>query len=88
MRGLTVTGQAKLGHSAILSGSMFQSSRRIEFLRTRIGFLEAKKAQLQTLVTSSEVTAETREIWATQLDSTIEKLHKHSAELHDLVREN
>lgn len=65
---------------------MGQNIRRIDYLRSRIGFLEAKKEQLRRLVTSN-TGKDTLEAWSGQLDSTLQTLRKHSAELADLERE-
>ena len=54
--------------------------KRIEYLRRQIELLTTKKQKLLALASSSH-SGDAREAWAKQLDSTIERLRKYSAEL-------
>lgn len=62
---------------------MDQRSRRIDSLKGKIASLEKRKHRLLALASFSENKA-IREAWATQLDATIERLRKYSAQLADL----
>lgn len=63
------------------------NTRRLEYLRCRVEYLQAEKERLLTPPSFNEMDRDARETWAEQLDSTIRALRQSSAELADLERE-
>lgn len=64
-----------------------QTTRRIEFLKSKLEELAMRKQRLTTIISSESLSNEARSLWAKRLDWVIKDIRKHTAALAKLETE-
>jgi len=67
---------------------MDQTARRIEFLRSKLEELAARRQRLTIILSDGSLSGKARELWAKRLDLVIEDIGKRTAALAELEKES
>jgi hypothetical protein len=67
---------------------MDQTARRIEFLRSKLEELAARRQRLTIILSDGSLSGKARELWAKRLDWVIEDIGKRTTALAELEKES